>query len=92
MVDKKLPNGKLSVFNNFLLFLREKMDMQPKIFQIKSIKKSFIILAVLRLSMQRVCGTHLPVIAGRQHSFFRRNAAAVASCWQHYFRCDRPEI
>ena len=30
--------------------------------------------------------------ASGQHSFFKRNVAAVASCWQHYVRFDRSEI
>ena len=47
--------------------------------------KSFIILAVLRQSVQRVCGAHLRVIVPEQHSFFGRNVAAVASRWQHCF-------
>ena len=44
----------------------------------KSIK-SFIILAVIRRSVERVRGAHLRVIAPGQYSFFRRNVAAVAN-------------
>ena len=54
--------------------------------------KSFVILAVVRRSVQRVCGAHLLVIAPKQHSSFRRNVAEVASRWQHCVRFDRPEI
>ena len=54
--------------------------------------KSFIILAVIRQSVQRVGGAHLRVIAPGQHSSFRRNVAAVASHWQHYVRFDRSKI
>ena len=43
--------------------------------------KSFIILAGLRRSVQRVGGAHLRVNAPGQHSSFRRNVAAVASRW-----------
>ena len=39
--------------------------------------KSFIILAVLRESVYRVCWAHLRVIAPGQHSSFQRNVAAV---------------
>ena len=60
------------------------------IVQIKS-NLSFI-LAVVRRSVKRVCGAHLRVTAPGQHSSFRRNVAAVASCWQHCVRFDRPEI
>ena len=44
--------------------------------QIKPIK-SFVVLAVIRRSLQRVGGAHLRVIAPGQHSSFRRNVAAV---------------
>ena len=54
--------------------------------------KSFIILAILRRSVKRVCGAHLRVIGPGQHSSFWRNVAAVASRWQHCVRFDRPEI
>ena len=37
-------------------------------------------------------GDHLQVIALAEHSFFRRNVAAVASCWQHSVRFDGFEI
>ena len=39
-----------------------------------------------------LAGLHLRVIAPGQHSFFRRNVAAVASCWQHCVRFDRLKI
>ena len=55
--------------------------------------KSFIILAVLRRSVQRICGAHLRIIAPGQHNFFRKNVAATASCWQRYcIRFDQPKI
>ena len=54
--------------------------------------KSFVILAVVRRSVQRVCGAHLLVIAPGQHSSFPRNVAEVANRWQHCVRFDRPEI
>ena len=50
--------------------------------------KSFMILCVLRRSMQRVCGAHLRVIAPLQHSFFRRNVAMVVTRWQDCVRLD----
>ena len=54
--------------------------------------KSFIILAVLGQSVQRVGGAYLCVIAPKQHTFFRKNVAAVASRWQHCVRFDEPRI
>ena len=43
-------------------------------------------------SLFRVSGPHLRVMACVQHSSFRSNVAAMASCWQHYVRFVRPEI
>ena len=37
-------------------------------------------------------GTNHRIIAPGQHSSFRRNVVAEASCWQHCVRFDRPEI
>ena len=54
--------------------------------------KSFIILALLRQSVQRVCEAHLRVFAPGQNSCVRKNAAAAASHWQHCVQFDRPEI
>ena len=54
--------------------------------------KSFIKLATLRRSVQRVCGTHLQVMAPRQHSSLGRNIAAVSGRSKHRVRFDRPEI
>ena len=54
--------------------------------------KSFIILAVLRRSVQQVDGAHLPVIAPRQHSFFRRNVTAVPSHWQYCVDLTGPRL
>ena len=45
--------------------------------------KSFTTLAVLCQSINEFSGTHLCVIASRQHSSFQRNVTAVAKCWQH---------
>ena len=56
------------------------MSLANQIIQIKS----FIVLAVIRRSVKRVGGAHLRVIAPGQHSFFRKNVAAVASSWQHW--------
>ena len=47
---------------------------------------------VLRRTVLRVGGAHFLVITPEQHSFFQRNVAAVASCWQLCFWFDRPEI
>ena len=41
-----------------------------------------VILAVLRRSVQRVCGAHFRAIAPKQHKSFRKNFKAVASRWQ----------
>ena len=54
--------------------------------------KPFIVLAVFRRNVQRVCEAHLHVSAPGKHSSFRRNAAAVASRWQHCVQLDQPEI
>ena len=55
--------------------------------------KFFMILAVLRRSLQRVCRSHLRVIAPGKHSgSFRRNVVAVASRLLHCVQFDRPEI
>ena len=54
--------------------------------------KSFIILAVVRRSVQRVCRAHFRVIAPRQHRSYRRNVVAIPSRWQHCVWFDRPEI
>ena len=48
-------------------------------------------LIVLRLSVLRVGGANLHVIAPGQHSFFQK-VAAVASRWQRCVRFDRSEI
>ena len=45
--------------------------------------KSFIILAISRLSALRVCGAHLRVITPGQHSSFWRNVATVARRWSY---------
>ena len=60
--------------------------------QLLSQIKSFITLAVLRQSVQRVDGAYLRVIERGKHSSFRRNAAAVTSRWQLCVRFNRPEI
>ena len=54
--------------------------------------KSFVILAVLRRSVYRVCRPHLRVIVPCQQSSFQRNVAAVASSGQLSVRFNRPEI
>ena len=59
-------------------------------FQIKI--KCFVVLAALRRNVKRVGGAHIRVIALRQLSFFRRDVAAVARCWQFGVRFDRPEV
>ena len=52
-----------------------------------------IIFAVLRQSVYRVLRSPSPRhCTYGQHSYFRKNVAAVASCWQLYVRFDRPEI
>ena len=38
------------------------------------------------------CGAHVRDIAPGQHSSFRGNVAAVANCWQHCVRFDRPRF
>ena len=54
--------------------------------------KSFIILAVIHPSVQKVCGAYIRVTAPGQHSSFRRNVVAVASLWQHCVRFDRAKL
>ena len=52
-----------------------------------------IIFAVLRQSVYRVLRSPSPRhCTYGQLSYFRKNVAAVASCWQLYVRFDRPEI
>ena len=53
--------------------------------------ESFIILAILHQSVQRVCWAHLLVVGPRQHCSFRKTDAAVASRWQRCVRFDQLE-
>ena len=54
--------------------------------------KSFIILAAIRQSVQRVGGPHHGVIAPERHCSFRRIVTAMASRGQRYVRFNPPEV
>ena len=53
----------------------------------------FIIIAVLRQSVKRVCRAHRrDIVLGQHSSLFRRKVVTVASRWQLSVRFDRLRI